>query len=518
MRFCSLRQSFGTLWFKIAVAILCFALLKGTLEMALRLLYELEGAYTGDSPMYWAMGRGILNGLTPYVDLYENKPPGIFLLSAVSIFFTGGPYLGNILQALILAVIPVLFAAFAWTHLSVRSFQFRIIVTGVSLLTGMLFTLFLAERSGEFQVESFGAFFGILYAFLIAGPEFLRKETKTLLLALCIFLAVGFKEPFLLSLGAVGLILSDHPKEFLKNFLIPFLFAAATGIIALVSLGYWKPYVDIYLPLMLYGHLDNYGLWWQRGLQFRRVFDDLNAFANPLGWIVLFLVTLAALFPDRGKRDIPGRIFPIAKIAAAATLLTTGIGLGGEFWNHHFAVGLPGYAALFVVAIRPLSKPGRRGRVWASGALAILSVAGISEVPRHYQDRLNFLLPDAAAAQAEADQIDRILDACGVERYLFFGSNGPQPYAFTKHSPEGPLFATFGPPLDYPFSPERPVLRNAFLETLHRAKIAVVGQYLLSDLTEYTRLYVAEHFTEDPWECAKPMQPSRYRILFRKTD
>ena len=174
----SLRLRFGTLWFKIAVTILCIALLKGTLEMVLRLLYELEGAYTGDSTMYWAMGRGILNGLVPYIDLYENKPPGIFLVSAASIFLTGGPYLGNILQALILAIIPVLFAAFTWMHLSKRTFQFRIIVTGAALLTGMLFTLFLAERSGEFQVESFGAFFGILYAFLIAGPEFRRKKRK----------------------------------------------------------------------------------------------------------------------------------------------------------------------------------------------------------------------------------------------------------------------------------------------------------------------------------------------------
>ncbi len=513
----SLRLRFGTLWFKIAVTILCIALLKGTLEMVLRLLYELEGAYTGDSTMYWAMGRGILNGLVPYIDLYENKPPGIFLVSAASIFLTGGPYLGNILQALILAIIPVLFAAFTWMHLSKRTFQFRIIVTGAALLTGMLFTLFLAERSGEFQVESFGAFFGILYAFLIAGPEFRRKETKTALLALCIFLAVGFKEPFLLSLGAVGLILSNHPKEFLRNFLIPLAIAAAVGVFSLVILGYWKPYADIYLQLIFSRHLDNYGPWWQRGLEFRRVFRDLNAFAEPLGWIVLFLVTLSAFFPDRGKRNIPGRIFCIAKIAAAVTLLTTGIGLGGEFWNHHFAIGLPGYVAFFIVAIHPLAKSGYKWREWACGVIALLSASGISEVPRHYQDRLNFLLPEAAAAQAEANQIDRILDACGVERYLFFGSNGPQPYAFTKHSPEGPFFATFGPPNDYSFSPELPVLRNAFLETLHKARIAVVGQYLLSDLTEYTRLYVEERFTEEPWECARShLGQSRYRILFRK--
>ena len=47
--------------------------------------YELSHAYTADAPLYWAVGRGMLNGLTPYSEMYENKPIGVFLLSAISI-------------------------------------------------------------------------------------------------------------------------------------------------------------------------------------------------------------------------------------------------------------------------------------------------------------------------------------------------------------------------------------------------------------------------------------------------
>ena len=50
------------------------------------MLYELHHAYTADAPQYWAIGRGILNGLMPYTNMYENKPLGIFLLSAISFF------------------------------------------------------------------------------------------------------------------------------------------------------------------------------------------------------------------------------------------------------------------------------------------------------------------------------------------------------------------------------------------------------------------------------------------------
>ena len=42
--------------------------------------------------------------------------------------------------------------------------------------------------------------------------------------------------------------------------------------------------------------------------------------------------------------------------------------------------------------------------------------------------------------RAISARIDKILDACKLDRYMFIGQNGLQPYAFTKHSPVGPLF------------------------------------------------------------------------------
>src|SRR4051794_22424694 len=44
-----------------------------------------------DAQLYLAMGRGWANGLYFYRDLFESKPPGVFLLAAVAIK-TGAGY------------------------------------------------------------------------------------------------------------------------------------------------------------------------------------------------------------------------------------------------------------------------------------------------------------------------------------------------------------------------------------------------------------------------------------------
>lgn len=49
---------------------------------------EINHNYTPDSPMYCAVARGILNGISPYSGLYENKPIGVFLLYALSFLLT----------------------------------------------------------------------------------------------------------------------------------------------------------------------------------------------------------------------------------------------------------------------------------------------------------------------------------------------------------------------------------------------------------------------------------------------
>lgn len=507
---------FRPLFTRIVIALLAVVFLKGSYEVFLRLFYEMQGPYTGDSTIYWAVGRGILNGRIPYVDLFETKPPGIFLLSAVSIALTGGPMLGHFLQTFIIGAVPVLLGIFVWFDTRGKKVEARAFLTTLAVLFGMLLTLFLAERSGEFQVESFGAFFGILYVLTVAWRRERWGWDDAWLPAGCLLFAIGLKEPFLLSLLGTALILVDKKRPFIRIFVLPFAIAALVGIYLLLVLGFWSAYIDTYLPLMLGGHIQNYGSWWERGLSFRRVFDDLNEFAQPLGYIVILLLAVPALTAHSWRKKYVQAGLTACRIALGVYLLVIGVGLGGEFWNHHFAIAIPGYVALFVLTMRAMERWNIPARLLYVTTATLIGIA-IFFVPRHYQDRLGFLLPDARAAKTEAAMIDAIMDKCGIERYLFFGSNGTQAYGYTKHSPEGPFFVTFGPPLDYIFSAAEPELRLSFLRSLSSAKLAVVDEYLLGDLTDYTKNYMDEYFTETPWSCAAPVAgASRYRILYRK--
>ena len=65
-----------------------------------RYLYELDGPFTWDTTIYYAVGKGMSHGLLPYRDLFETKPPMIFFLSELSYLLTGDFYLCNILSFL----------------------------------------------------------------------------------------------------------------------------------------------------------------------------------------------------------------------------------------------------------------------------------------------------------------------------------------------------------------------------------------------------------------------------------
>ena len=80
------------------------------------LLLEAQGAIDGDGLIFTIIGRGMLNGLTLYIDLFETKPPGVFLLMALSLLMTGGERLASLIDVagfIAMALIPM---AVFWKH------------------------------------------------------------------------------------------------------------------------------------------------------------------------------------------------------------------------------------------------------------------------------------------------------------------------------------------------------------------------------------------------------------------
>ena len=91
---------------------------KAFVDLSNRVNYELKGPLTWDSPIYLALGRGITNGFKPYIDLFETKPPGIFLISALSFYLFDDTMLTYIFQALV--VIGISFVPAVLIFLSVK--------------------------------------------------------------------------------------------------------------------------------------------------------------------------------------------------------------------------------------------------------------------------------------------------------------------------------------------------------------------------------------------------------------
>jgi hypothetical protein len=241
--------------------IVLIALTKGFWMAFLLLQSEMHPAHHGwDGAIYTAVGRGILNGLTPYVDLFETKPPGMYLISALSLWLFDDIRLGNILQGfveigLVMALLLPLLRVPSWLRR-----QDRLLFLAVTLVFGILLMAYTVERAGHFQSETFGTFLLTLYGALL----FLTRGTKAWLRilgsTLCIALAIGIKEPFLFIALAICIIAVPRWRDWPRAYVLPLAAALAVGTLVMLLLGYLQPYLSIYLPEMIIGRAGYFGV------------------------------------------------------------------------------------------------------------------------------------------------------------------------------------------------------------------------------------------------------------------
>lgn len=485
-------------------------------DLGLRLWYELRGPYTWDSPVYWAIGRGILNGFLPYRDLFDIKPPGIFLISAASLSLTGGMLAGSILQVIAIATFPVTFLLSGF-FVSMR--KNRLQRADVMIFAGILGTvigLFVAERSGEFQVESFGAFFATLYAVILLFKAEKMRPLWTGLASLCLMCSIGMKEPFFLTALVASFILCRTMKSWIYGFVIPFVIAAALGLLILTLTGYVGPYFTLYLHEIFGHHVGTSDAVFRRGMEYMRVYKDLHAYVFALGPLILFLLGSFLWFRVQHARGRVRKIFVILGTIASFYLTVLAVGVGGEFFNHHYVFAVPAYTALGLAFLRDLihSRKGSVGFILVMGVIVCTLLSAGFEPRFHYEGRLKNLQNDAIAPKAVAKQIDTILDQCRLSRYLFLGGNGPQPYGYTTHSPLGPIFNQF-PTF---FEPSQTYFRQQFMNGLLRTQLIVLDALQIGDLAPFTQNYIAANFSKTPWNCvgAKPYT-SHYTFYYRTT-
>lgn len=290
MSFFQLRHS--ALMQKVAIVIFGIATLTMVWFLGMWIFFEAHSRLFGDANTFFIVGKGILNGKAVYTDLYEMKPPGIFFLSAISLWIVNNEIPLTIFKLILMSGIPLLLVGFALKKLRKTTPRLLLYGTVSAILFGCGIAIYTMERTSGLQAEPFGAFAGFLYVLIIAEGSGNEKMSwpRILLASATMLLAIGMKEPFLFCLLAAAIILARSWKEFLRTFILPFCITAIAGLILMASLGLLDPYLHIYIPDVLSGRIgaDQLGSLWTRGLQGWIILQDISyAFVLPLFGVVI---------------------------------------------------------------------------------------------------------------------------------------------------------------------------------------------------------------------------------------
>lgn len=291
------------------MAALATGLIFAHIDLGTVIVYEASGLNNTDSPLYFAVARGILNGLVPYRDLFESKPPGVFLLHAISLWLSGSEILVRALQILMLLSLPFLIAVGCFRAAAMGFQKSTLLPVAAFFLAGLIFTIYLQQRSGALQTELFGAYFGMLYVFAISKARTsTRPHIPTMIVAsIGIFGAVFMKEPFVFTIVASAFLLLRNIRAWLYYFCIPLVIAGVTELIVLASLGYLDAYIHVYLSFMTGIHINRFGSPWVRALSVHRLLLDAATFSAFFAAVLVGIFGLRILAPLRELRKNPIR-------------------------------------------------------------------------------------------------------------------------------------------------------------------------------------------------------------------
>ena len=506
------QQLLPTLFF-LVLALVAFGY--GVALFSLRVWFESMGPYSDDTTLYWTVGRGIVNGLMPYRDLYETKPPGIFLLSALSFLLTKGYGLTHVTQIgslLFVALSPIVFVRRLF-----RSGPLALLVAPelISLWAiVLLLATFTADRGHAVQVETHGLAGAVGYVLLLGRRGRWAFFGRALGVAVCI----GMKEPFFLLLPAVYLLTLPKVDRVWPDLLGPLLVTAAAGTLILICFGWFHAYTDIYLKTMLGAHVQLTGSPIGRAtIGVNATWDDLHAYSGLLPATVLFCMGLYLFLPDESNGSPATELIGKRLQVLVVGLLLAGlaVGMGGTFFPHHYIFALPlVFAVLFVLMQRLPDVSSRQS--WHRATFIGLTLATVCIPwvrPVAFRNRMAVITAQDVRARESALVIDGVLDRLKVERYLFIGPGGGLASPYTRHAPLGPLFfqqVMF-------FEGHYPKFVAQFRQRLEEAPIVVFRDHFTGPLDDEVKKKLAADFKALPAEYIPTGLHCQDKILVRKT-
>jgi hypothetical protein len=522
--------------------------------LILTLAFDAKGAVDEDVMIYLSIGRGIQNGLKMYTDLFESKPPGIFLLSWLSMWLTNGTGLMRTVQDFGLVVAPLSLA-----YISRQKWD-RFLC---AFVFGCLISLWSYSNSAGLETEIYGVFPMTLYAIFITSP---MTQRKIILSGVCIFLATFFREPYILGILVAAILISNTTQEFINRFVYPVIVAAALYCLALICTGVLIPYVQVYLPGMLLDRIqtNDTGPLYLRAIWVQRLFSSLTIYsAVPLlGYLLTGLWLFVTVTKEKMSRSMialssfamiigawglgeyfvllalfyrllpsgftwwtivtdPGlwtidALYAIGTILYAFLLLYIGrknprmllhvffglsillilglaISLGG-YGHRYLLFLLPVIVSLFLVALR------RINTVILASIVAVLLITSRApsedvQIIKEYNDN-----------RKASAQLDSLMGACGYKTYASGATTAN--FAFSKYSPTGPLFIFAA----HTYLGYKHPLYQATIANILRQKLLVVA-YPFDDNDMPSQL--RNLFSAPEPECVKGHEIDGYKLFFK---
>jgi len=495
---------------------------------------ELKNTFNWDTPVYWTIGRGIMNGLMPYKDLFDIKGPGIFFVTFFSFLTSGGTWIGNLINFICLLLVGLAPVGALLLYAKKNGLKsINPLAYPTALIFGSLLMIYSGDLAGQIQTESFGAGFACVYLMIIATMNFEKttwKSPSIWIAAFFLMLSVAIKEPFLIVCFAGALVFSNSIKTLWKSFFLPFLFAAGAGILFMLVTGMFFPYINNYILYIFSKHVDNYGSIWDRTFAFDKIFMSLFEYNQSLGILVIVVFVSAVIFTliSMHKKSLFFILFNSLKFAFIAVLPVMAVTFGGEMFGHHYIFAVPVYSALLIFSLRELSAIQSGSKIELKSvkvflAKYVLFIFLIFSFATAYFMTPFFLnvsqstcLNQYPVMLSDAAKVDSLLEKLSLDRYMYLGSNGPVFIGMTTHSPLGPAFLQ-----DVRFingSPDN-FFATSVMKEIAIAKIVFVQLHTEAQIYNPAKIYLEEYFTKDlPKNINTSELPSTdaYSVYFRK--
>lgn len=382
----------------------------------------------------------------------------------------------------------------------------------IALSFGLLFMLYSQYKSGQIQIESLGAAFICLYILTIQRIN--RSAVKPfsfsiITAAFFVMCAVMFKEPFLIIAVAAALIFINNVKDLLYKLILPLLYGGIMGSIIMILTGTLFPYLSIYLPQMIGDHISVYGNPYERGIHIGRLIRDIGEFSLEIKILVIILILFFVFSLYKETRSKPlSLILKFMKVPFLIYIVSFSVGLGGQYFAHHFVFAVPFYISLFIFMLEKIENsytektPDTAAATYQLKAIAngflticlILTSAAFCVLPKFPVDQT--VLDANSVMRQQAEYVDQLLEHYGINRYQYLGFNGYRFYGFTEHSPLGPVFIQ--DPVN--FTENNTWFTKNMLSQMETADILIVEKIDMPVLNDKINEVIAEKFTKIPWD------------------